>query len=145
MSGFPTPTEALANQFCQKTLPKSQWTHEAHLRVGLWHVLRHGGDEALGLLRTRIQAFNEATGVANTDTSGYHETITRFYVVLFAWFLAKDPANRELEDLADEVLRRFGDRQLLLKWYTRERLFSVEARRTWVEPDLQTLPGNSAG
>jgi len=34
-----------------------------------------------------------------------------------------------------------GQPQWLLEYWTRERLFSVEARRNWVEPDLAPLPG----
>jgi hypothetical protein len=53
-------TDQLAAAFCERTLPKGQWTHEAHLRVGLWHVLRHPADRALDLLRERISAYNVA-------------------------------------------------------------------------------------
>ena len=35
---------SLTRAFCDRTLRKSQWTHEAHLRVGLWHLL-HASEE----------------------------------------------------------------------------------------------------
>src|SRR5450432_3825523 len=61
-------TDRLVQQFIARTLPKTEWTHHAHLRVGLWHALRHPDDVALNLLRERIRAYNEATGVANTSS-----------------------------------------------------------------------------
>ncbi|MFZ9415304.1 MAG: hypothetical protein ACO3CS_10630, partial [Alphaproteobacteria bacterium] len=71
--------EDIVHRFRARTLPREAWTHQAHLAVGLWHVLRHGEDAALAMLRDGIRAYNEAVGVPNSDTRGYHETVTRYY------------------------------------------------------------------
>lgn len=131
---------SLARAFCDRTLPKSQWTHEAHLRVGLWHLL-HASEEIaldrspLDNLRERIQRYNESTGVPNTPTSGYHETLTRFYVWLIGRFL--DQADRTLPEdvLADQLIHRLGNRDLPFLYWSREVLMSPLARKQWVEPD----------
>ena len=133
-------TQLLVHQFLRRTLPKSAWTHEAHLRVGLWHVLHFAPDEALARLRTGIRALNESHGTPNTDSGGYHETITRFYVCWIVSFLSQAGSDRPIDDLAHELVHAAGDSQLPLQYYSRERLFSVQARQTWVEPDLQPLP-----
>lgn len=138
-------TAALAQAFCDRTLPKSQWNHEAHLRVGLWHLL-HASEEiasdkltldksTLDNLRERIQRYNESTGVPNTPTSGYHETLTRFYVWLIGRFL--DQADRTLPEdvLADQLIHRLGNRDLPFLYWSREVLMSPLARKQWVEPD----------
>jgi hypothetical protein len=130
-------TPALVQAFIDRTLPKPLWTHEAHLRVGLWHVRRHGPDEALRLLRDRITRYNEAVGTANTDDSGYHETLTVFYVRIIAAFVAE---HRGAADLEARLIAERGARDLPLQYYTRERLFSIPARRQWRPPDLQPLP-----
>jgi hypothetical protein len=119
-----------------RTLPKEQWTHEAHLRVGLWHVVHFDAPEALVLLRHRISRYNESVGTPNSDTSGYHETITRFYVSLIAWFASGQDRSDPLDALARRLIEKYGDRDLPFRYYSRDRLFSVEARRGWVEPDL---------
>ncbi len=87
-----------------------------------------------------IRAYNEAIGGANTDTSGYHETITRASIKAARAFLGE--AGREpLFSICNALMRsRFGDPDWLLEYWTRARLFSVEARRMWVEPDLRQLP-----
>jgi hypothetical protein len=125
-------------------LPKAEWTHEAHLRVGLWHLLRHSPDVALDLLRERISRYNVACGVANTDSSGYHESITRFYVWLIARFVENADRNRPIDELADELVRDHGDRELPLRHWSKERLMSAEARRGWMQPDLRPLDGLAA-
>jgi hypothetical protein len=125
-----------------RSLPKAEWTHHAHLRAGLWHALHYPDDVALDLLRERIRAYNEATGVANTASSGYHETITRFYLHVITTYLRSVDSRRAIDELAQELIARYGDRDLQLRHYTRQRLFSPEARFSWLEPDLEELPGS---
>ena len=133
-------TERLVEAFIARTLPKREWTHEAHLRVGLWHVLRYADSTALPLLRERIRAYNEATGVPNTETSGYHETITRFYLHVIRRFVQSVDGSRPIDELAWSLIEQCGDRILPMRYYSRERLFSPGARAAWIEPDLAPLP-----
>jgi hypothetical protein len=117
----------------------------AHLRVGLWHVRRFGEDGALARLRDAIRAYNEAVGTANTDVSGYHETLPVFYVRVIADVIERQPATALIPDgvLEAELIVLRGARDVPMQYYSRERLFSVEARRGWVEPDLRRLPKGS--
>jgi hypothetical protein len=131
--------DQLVAAFCDLTLPHAEWTHEAHLRVGLWLLAKYPPDDALDFLRARITAYNVANGVANTASSGYHETITRFYVWRIGQFLETADLRRSLDDLADELVRLLGDQQAPLQHYSRQRLMSPEARLGWVEPDLRPL------
>jgi hypothetical protein len=142
---MPNPQESiecLVAQFLNRTLPKKDWTHEAHLRVGLWHVLQFGPDSALELLRRRIQRFNVASGTPNTDNGGYHETITRFYVWLIDRFVGSADRTRPIDQLADDLVQRHGDKELPLRYYSKARLMSLAARQGWIEPDLLPLDPN---
>jgi hypothetical protein len=137
----PHDTESLVRLFLDRSLPKPAWTHVAHLRVGLWHVRRFGAELAVDLLRERISRYNEAVGTANTSTSGYHETLTVFYVKVIDAFVSADASpDQEADTLERRLLEAVGDRELPLRYYSRECLFSSEARRQWVAPDLQPLP-----
>jgi hypothetical protein len=133
-------TDQLASGFIDLSLPKEDWTHYAHLRVGLWHAMRHSPAESLDLLRARISAFNQAKGGENTASAGYHETITRFYVHVIGRFLTSADTRRPTDELEQELIARYGDKELPLQYYTSERLFSSEARLGWVAPDLRALP-----
>lgn len=132
-------TGRLAAAFCDCTLAKAEWTHHAHLRVGLWHLLRYPPSAALDRLRDGIRRFNVASGVANTEASGYHESITRFYIWAIGQFLAAADRTRPEDELAEELVRACGDKGLPLRYWSKDRLMSVEARLGWVEPDLQPL------
>lgn len=126
-------------QWC--TVPKAEWTHHAHLAVGTWHVQRLGAAAALPVLRAGIRALNESNGVANTETNGYHETITCAYVHLIAGFLAGGPPATTLALRVQALLGSpLARKDALLGYYSRDLLFSPRARRQWILPDLQPLP-----
>jgi hypothetical protein len=126
----------LAKAFQERTLPKSEWTHAAHLVVGLYHCFHHAPEAARNLVREGIMRLNDAHGTPNTDTSGYHETITVFWLETVARYLAKTGREKGLAELANGLLADCGDPRLPLKSYSRELLFSPEARKHFIEPDL---------
>lgn len=131
--------EDLVARFHARTLPKSEWTHQAHLAVGMWHVHGLGPDEALIRLRSGIRCLNDTHGTPNTDSSGYHETITRAYVLLIAAFIA-DRDGQAAAVCAQRLLASpLAHRDALLAYYSKELLMSVQARRGWLEPDRSPL------
>ncbi|MBV8856781.1 MAG: hypothetical protein JOZ02_07465 [Acidobacteria bacterium] len=129
----------LVRRFEDCTLPREEWTHAAHLTVALWHLLQFDWPEAVARVRARIKRYNAAHGIVTTPTGGYHETLTLFWLRMVRAFLeAERNEARALVHLAND-LAATHDRGLPLKHYTRERLFSPEARAGWVEPDLKSL------
>ena len=55
-------------------------------------------------------------------------------------FLAEADRHEPLHSLVNGLLgSEMGRRDWPLRFYSRERLFSVEARRGYVEPDLATV------
>jgi len=132
--------ERLARGVIDGSCPKAEWTHAAHFAVAFW-ILRHWPDRpAEAVMPDIIRAYNEATGVRNTDTSGYHETITLASIRAARSFLGGYPRSRPLHELVDLLMDTpLGDSGWILAYWSRERLFSVEARRMWVEPDLHPL------
>lgn len=125
----------LVRAFADRTLPRSDWTHTAHLEVCWFAVRTLGAEVALDHLRASIRAYNVATGTANTDTGGYHETLTRYYVGAVT-HVAGRPGTTVADALADPICRRDAP---LRHWHTAE-LMSVPARRAWVAPTLAPLP-----
>ncbi len=138
--------ERVVAGFLDRTLPCDEWTHAAHLTVGLWHAREYPPVEALDRVRSGIQRYNAACGVATTTTRGYHETLTRFYIGLIVHYLAGVSDRADWLRVTNELVARHGDRDLPLRYYTRERLMSPAARAAWLEPDLVRLDwAESAG
>jgi len=138
--GSPEDVERLVRAFQRRSLAYEKWTHQAHLVVGLWYLSRYGFPEATRRLRRGICRYNVACGIANTDSSGYHETITCFYLRAIRRFLDRRPSGDALHTLANALSRnRLASPALPLEHYSRDRLFSLAARRGWLEPDLKPL------
>ena len=132
--------ERIARGVIARTLPKPEWTHAAHFAAAVW-VLSRPDMDAVRDMPGLIRAYNEATGVPNTDTEGYHETITRSFLGGVRLFLNEADTRAPLQELVNALLLSpMGRRDWPLKFYSRERLFSVEARMSHVHPDLAPLP-----
>ena len=123
------------------TLPRDDWTHEAHLAATTYLLTRRPDIDVDRQLPDIIRRYNESAGGVNSDSEGYHDTITRVFLRGVRQFLAESDAGEPLHELVNELLLSpMGRRDWPLRFYSRERLFSVEARRAFVTPDLAALP-----
>ena len=126
--------------FHDKTLPQEEWTHQAHLTVGLHAVLTHGREASIPIMREGIKSYNLSGGVQNTDTGGYHESITIFFLHALEAFVAQQGESADLPELVRLLLEsEMMERPFILQFYRKETIFSVHARHHWVEPDVRPL------
>jgi hypothetical protein len=133
--------EHLGEGLLARTLAREEWTHEAHLAATTYLLTRRPDIDVDKALPGIIRAFNESVGGVNDDTQGYHETITRVFLHGVRLFLAEADPHEPLHELVNELLMSpMGRRDWPLRFYSAERLFSVEARRHFVPPDLAALP-----
>jgi len=123
------------------TLPRAEWTHEAHLAATTYLLTRRPDIAIDKELPGIIRRYNESAGGVNDDTQGYHETITRVFLHGVRLFLAEADPGEPLHELINELLLSpMGRRDWPLRFYSAERLFSVDARRRFVPPDVAALP-----
>ena len=127
------------------TLPREEWTHEAHLAASLWIARERSEINPAKDLAGIISAYNESVGGVNDDTQGYHDTITRVYVEAVRVHLSRRDAGEPLVHSVNALLNSpFGKRDLPLRFYSPELLFSVPARRKFIDPDLLPLSAMEA-
>jgi hypothetical protein len=122
-----------------RSLPKEQWTHEAHLASCLWLLTERPDVLPERDLSAIIRTYNIATGGVNDDIQGYHETLTQLYIRGVRAFLAVAPLGSLTERVNALLASELAPRDWPLRFYSREVLFSVAARRGWVEPDLNEI------
>jgi hypothetical protein len=123
-----------------RTLPRAEWTHEAHLAATTYLLTRRPDVDVDRQLPGIIRRYNESVGGVNDDTHGYHETITRMYLHGVRLFL-RDDDLKPLHELVNALLLSpMGRRDWPLRFYSPALLFSVEARRNFVRPDVAALP-----
>jgi hypothetical protein len=123
-------------------LRREEWTHEAHLAACCWLLLERPDIVPERDLPGLIRRFNESVGGVNSDSEGYHETITQCFIRAVRLYLAgTDPARRLVEKVNGLLRSEEGRRDWPLCFYDPKTLFSRAARLGWVEPDLMALPG----
>jgi hypothetical protein len=133
--------ERVGEGLLSRTLPRAEWTHEAHLAATTYLLLKRTDIDVERELPDLIRRYNESVGGVNSDSEGYHETITRVFLHGVRLFLSEADLSQPLHELVNELLLSpMGRRDWPLRFYSRDRLLSVAARRAYVSPDLAALP-----
>lgn len=127
------------------TLPRPQWTHEGHLAAVSTLVLEHPGIDLERQLPGIIARYNESVGGVNDDSQGYHETLTQFWLANARAFHAAPGTSTLLERVNGFIASTAGRRDAPMRYFSPQRLFSVEARRSLVEPDLMPFDWSHDG
>ena len=104
--------------------------HADHVRLTIIYLTRHGREDTLQRMATGILSFATAKG----SPEKFHVTITR------AWVELVDSARRAHPEASDASALLAAcplllDKHALLRFYSRERLDSADARAGWVPPD----------
>ncbi|MBL8149493.1 MAG: hypothetical protein JNN15_06160 [Blastocatellia bacterium] len=130
--------KALVNAFEDCSLPRTSWTHLAHLTVGLWYLFHYSMEDATKLIRSGIQKYNNCQSIVTTPQTGYHETITLFWIWAVKKHISSHNESTSLLTLANG-LTNLCDKNLPFNYYTKDLLISWEARTSWKAPDIKPL------
>ena len=125
---------SLVNEFEACSFHPSEFKHHQHLAVALWYVANLPLDAARERMKRGIQRLAASYGKA-----GYHETITEFWLRMVRGFLLEGERTESIAVLANQLIERYADKNLILDYYSAELLATPEAKRDWVEPDLKPL------
>lgn len=122
--------------------PKSTWTHAAHVAVASCYLIEYPDEEAEDRMRRGIRYYNQCVGTINSDHSGYHETITLFWLAVVKARLRELPDDLPRIEAVRLIVTELAPRRdLFREYYSFDVIGSVEARRAWIPPDMQPLPG----
>ena len=127
--------------FEDATISRDDWTHAEHLTMALHYLCLHNIETATDKMRTGIFKLLKAFEVDLTKEMPYHETLTIFWMRTVADFNASKNGT-SLFDKANELVAAY-DKDYPMKFYTREYLFSDEARAKFVESDLKQIATNA--
>lgn len=131
--------ESIVTEFNNRSLSKSDWNHNAHVIIAIWHNLNSPFPQAIKLVRDKIKRYNEYVGTANTEDSGYHETLTILWMTLSKNYILEFP-NKNFKDLTNQFLNTIESKKdIVFHYYSKEVLFSKAARKRWVDGDLNQV------
>jgi hypothetical protein len=136
----PEALDTFLHGFEQGALAKQEWTHAAHIAAAAYYLFDSDFATVLPLMRARISAFNLSVGGANTPTSGYHETLTHFWLLIVAGLLRQRQPSSRFEAVQHAVAIFGQARTLHTLYYSGDVVQDSAARRQWRVPDLLALP-----
>ena len=130
---------SLIEKFNQTTLPKSEWTHKAHLTVALWYLYTYEFDDAVCRLKSGIILLNKFHGTENTQKSGYHETLTIFWMKVISIYIELNPSYNH-EVLTNNFLNSaLVNKEFPFDFYLKKEILSPAFRAIYHEPTLEKL------
>jgi hypothetical protein len=132
----------LLSHFESLTLPFTQWTHRAHVKVAYLYLKKNPFDQALTRLRTAIQRYNAHNHVPESPTSGYNETTTHAVLHLVAAMM-HDYAQSHPCDSADafcDTHPQLLTSHALRLFYSPQRRMHFDSQTKFIAPDLAPLP-----
>jgi hypothetical protein len=127
--------EEFVGEWERGTLPKSQWTHGAHVGVAAYFAFAHSREALFQIMKLGIRHYNLSVGTANTEDSGYHETLARFWAESVGAFVREGGFATRLEAVQNAVSRFGNDRKRYELFYSFDVVKDRQARREWVSPD----------
>jgi hypothetical protein len=127
-----TEIENIVRAFEACATGKDDFKHPDHLAVAVWYLETLGREAAVERMRSALMRFLDHHGV---DRKQYNETITIFWIDVVVEKL-NSMKEASLVEKCNEVIESMNG-ALVLEYYSPERLWSDEARRVFVSPDLQ--------
>lgn len=124
----------IVRRFEDATISRDDWKHAEHLTVALHYLCLHDIETATDKMRDGIFKLLKAFEVDLSKEMPYHETLTVFWMRAVADFNASKNGD-SLLDKANGLVASY-DKDYPMKFYSREYLFSDEARARFVEGDL---------
>lgn len=113
-----------------------EFNHRAHVRLAYAYLCESQVDAAYSRMRAALHAFLRCNDV---DPAKYHDTLTRAWIMAVRHFMEKSSPARSA-DAFIQANPDLLDSKIMLTHYSAELLFSAEARRRFVEPDLDPIP-----
>ena len=117
------------------TLPKKAWTHAAHVAMAAYITFDHPAEPAFEQMKAGVLHHNASVGTANTEDSGYHETLTRFWCAIVGDFVRAGSYISRFEAVRAAVSAFGENRNLPRLFYSFDLVSNRRARREWVPPD----------
>jgi hypothetical protein len=117
-----------------------EFNHRAHVRLVYLYLCAHTVETAYARMRDALHAFLRCNDV---DPAKYHDTLTRAWIMAVRHFMEKATPAASADEFIDANTELL-DAKIMLTHYSAEHLFSADARRSFVEPDLDPIPDHDA-
>jgi len=117
--------------------PAPDFDHRAHLQLAYTYLAEYTPEQAIGRMRETLIGLLKHAGVEPSEK--YHETLTEAWILAVHHFMQNTPSSNSADHFIDQNPLML-DSKIMMTHYSAEVLFSDQARRTFVEPNLDPIP-----
>ena len=128
-------------RFDEGGVTPAQFDHRAHLRLAYVHLAHHGPEVAVDTFRHSLQGFLQRHRI---DPAKFHETLTQAWLRA-VWHFMQRTGDSESSEAFLAKCEALHDPKVMLSHYSERVLFSDEARRHFVAPDIDPIPVDRQG
>ena len=129
-----TEIEAVVFDFESCRTGKDDFKHREHLTVAVSYLSASTQKQAADKMRVGLLRFLAHHGVG---LQKYNETLTLFWVEMVRQTLMDIRPDSSLVEKCNHVIEALGNPALAFDYYSKELLWSDEARKACVKPDLK--------
>lgn len=125
--------QKLIEQFENCTLPNTQWTHEAHLRVALYYLIQNDFYAGLRKMKQGIIRYNK--NVPNSSWRiEYNATVTTFWCIKIKEYISSF-SSEPIDSLEEMLIKsRLNNSELIKDFYKDDKLLNSEKYRAYFMP-----------
>ncbi len=128
--------QELRRQFESFTISPDEFSHAIHVRLAYVYLVDNDVDTVYRQFR---QVTLDYLKHHDIDPSKYNETLTRAWILAIRHFMMCSSPTKCSSEFVDSNPRLLNSRIMQLH-YSKQLLFSDEARLSFIEPDLAPIP-----
>lgn len=120
--------------------PVTDFDHRSHLRLAYIYIVDRDTDQAAQHMRDTLIGLLKHAGV--DPSAKYHETLTKAWILAIHHFMKNTSYSESADHFIDQNPDML-DSKIMMTHYSAEVLFSEQARREFVAPNLDPIPNRS--
>jgi hypothetical protein len=128
--------EAFRDDFEAGRVAPEAFTHREHVRLAYTYLCELSVDDAYVRAKRAILALLERNRL---DAAKYHETLTLAWLKAVRHFMNETSHAVSSHEFLERNARLLNSR-IMLSHYSEGRLFSEEARASFIDPDIEPIP-----
>ena len=117
--------------------PVPDFDHRAHIALAYIYLAEHTPNQSIALMRKALIGLLKHAGLE--PSAKYHETLTEAWILAVHHFMQNTPSSSSADHFIDQNPLML-DSKIMMTHYSAEVLFSDQARRIFVEPNLDPIP-----
>lgn len=119
------------------TFPVADFDHRAHVRLAYIYLVDNSVDQSHQLVKEALIGLLRHNNI--DPAAKYHETLTKAWLLAVNYFMSQTPDSQCTAEFIENTPVLLNS-NIMMSHYSPDCLFSEEARKAYIEADLNPIP-----